>query len=110
MTTLQLTLPTPNFRPGYLASAAAVSGAVILLIASAWLARSNLVGMLESDRLGEQISEARLRAEKVLSTLKDAETGQRGYLLTRDPAYLEPYDAERAACGAAHYRKSGSCA
>lgn len=30
--------------------------------------------------------------EAVLSTLKDAETGQRGYLLTEDPGYLEPYD------------------
>lgn len=29
----------------------------------------------------------------VLSTLKDAETGQRGYLLTGDSTYLEPYQA-----------------
>jgi len=29
--------------------------------------------------------------EAALSSLKDAETGQRGYLLTGDPAYLEPY-------------------
>jgi methyl-accepting chemotaxis protein len=28
-----------------------------------------------------------------LSDLKDAETGQRGYLLTGDPAYLEPHSA-----------------
>jgi len=27
-----------------------------------------------------------------LSTIKDAETGQRGFLLTRDPSYREPYD------------------
>ena len=27
----------------------------------------------------------------LLSAAKDAETGQRGYLLTRDPLYLEPY-------------------
>jgi PAS domain S-box-containing protein len=67
-----------------------------LLIASAWLARSNLVGVLESDRLGDQISDAQSVAETVLSTLKDAETGQRGYLLTGDPAYLKPYEAARA--------------
>jgi CHASE3 domain sensor protein len=29
----------------------------------------------------------------LLSTLKDAETGQRGFLLTGDQKYLEPYDA-----------------
>src|SRR5690242_3062690 len=32
-----------------------------------------------------------------LSLLKDAETGQRGYILTGDPRFLEPYhDARRA--------------
>jgi signal transduction histidine kinase/CheY-like chemotaxis protein len=37
--------------------------------------------------------------ETVLSTLKDAETGQRGYLLTGKDAYLEPYEAARARLG-----------
>ncbi len=31
--------------------------------------------------------------ESTLSTLTDAETGQRGYLLAHDPEYLVPYDA-----------------
>jgi signal transduction histidine kinase/CHASE3 domain sensor protein len=31
--------------------------------------------------------------ESLLSLLKDAETGQRGYLLVREPNYLEPYQA-----------------
>ena len=35
------------------------------------------------------------RAENLLSELKDAETGQRGYLLTGDEAFLEPYFAVR---------------
>lgn len=35
--------------------------------------------------------------EATLSSLKDAETGQRGYLLTQRDNYLEPYDAARAA-------------
>ncbi len=96
MATLQPALPTRNFPAGYLAAMAVVFLAIILLIASAWLARSNLVGVLESDRLGDQISDAQSVAERVLSTLKDAETGQRGYLLTGDPAYLKPYDAARA--------------
>lgn len=33
--------------------------------------------------------------ERVLGTLRDAETGQRGYLLTLDPAYLAPFEASR---------------
>jgi len=32
------------------------------------------------------------KLEQVLSTLKDAETGQRGYLLTGEVTYLEPYE------------------
>ena len=36
--------------------------------------------------------ELRLRAFRVLGLLQDAETGQRGYLLTGEAAYLEPYD------------------
>ena len=32
----------------------------------------------------------------VLSAMQDAETGQRGYLLTGDPAYLAPYATARA--------------
>jgi adenylate cyclase len=31
----------------------------------------------------------------VLDDLQDAETGQRGYLLTNDPSYLAPYESAR---------------
>ena len=34
--------------------------------------------------------------ESVLSTIKDAETGQRGYLLTGEDKYLEPYLAAQS--------------
>jgi PAS domain S-box-containing protein len=33
------------------------------------------------------------RLQDLLSTVQDAETGQRGYLLTREASYLEPYEA-----------------
>jgi methyl-accepting chemotaxis protein len=36
----------------------------------------------------------------LLSQMKDAETGQRGYLLTGDPAYLEPFQAASAGTSA----------
>ena len=44
-------------------------------------------------------AEASLSLETVEQNLIDAETGQRGYLLTQDPAFLEPYDAARASIG-----------
>lgn len=35
----------------------------------------------------------------LLSAVQDVETGQRGYLLTNDKAYLQPYDAAKASIG-----------
>ena len=40
------------------------------------------------------------QVQGILSTLKDAETGQRGFLLTGEEAYLEPYTAARSRYGA----------
>ncbi|GCD18642.1 methyl-accepting chemotaxis protein [Cellulomonas algicola] len=37
--------------------------------------------------------------DAILSSLKDAETGQRGYLITGADSYLEPYTAARTAVG-----------
>ena len=52
----------------------------------------------------DQVAEARKHsyavidhADNLRSALKDAETGQRGYLLTGDPVFLEPYLALDAA-------------
>ncbi len=45
-----------------------------------------------ADRLKDQQSRVELTSiTALLSSLKDAETGQRGYLLTRSPKYLTPY-------------------
>jgi PAS domain S-box-containing protein len=48
----------------------------------------------DTDGLVEQRwrhTQALLGTERLLATLADAESGQRGYLLTGRPAYLEPY-------------------
>src|ERR1700691_1941895 len=50
MAALHSPLPTSNFPAGYLGATVVVLLAIILLVSSAWLARSNLVGVLESDR------------------------------------------------------------
>ncbi len=36
-----------------------------------------------------------ITTERVLGSLRDSETGQRGYLLTRDNAYLEPFEKSK---------------
>ena len=43
-----------------------------------------------------QAKELELSLERLLSTIRDAETGQRGYLLSGSEEYLEPYEAALA--------------
>jgi len=44
--------------------------------------------------------EVEVTTERVLGSLRDAETGERGYLLTMEPAYLEPFHtAQREVSG-----------
>ncbi len=42
--------------------------------------------------MGAAHPEVLLQLSNTESLLKDAETGQRGYLYTGDPRYLAPYD------------------
>jgi signal transduction histidine kinase/ActR/RegA family two-component response regulator len=52
------------------------------------------VGRQEAEEASVQRSlEIQLRLSQVQSLLQDAETGQRGFLLTHKEAYLEPYNA-----------------
>jgi PAS domain S-box-containing protein len=68
---------------------------VVVLGVSALTFRS--LGRADADERAVAESQQRLLAvEGVVSTLKDAETGQRGYLLTRQPRFLEPYRAATA--------------
>lgn len=73
---------------------AIVAGVLILLllIFAAWeLAnefRSNRVVRAEVDRSYE----TRAQIQRIFSLLQDAETGQRGYVITGDERFLEPYD------------------
>ena len=46
-------------------------------------------------KIAASASEAPHRLEMLLSTLRDAESSQRGYLLTDHQGYLEPYEAAR---------------
>ena len=68
----------------------------LALLAACILIGINETGYLQSVDSLDDISEAsRTRASlnRVLQHVLDAETGSRGYLLTGDPKYLEPYNA-----------------
>jgi len=69
-----------------------LAGGIALLLAIAILALLLNLGTFAAARLDEnRTAEALLRVETLYSAVKDAERGQRGYLLTGDEAYLEPY-------------------
>ena len=64
-------------------------GTGVLLVQSTMAQRS-----ARNEALAE--ADAQIALEALNQNLVDAETGQRGYLLTLDPAYLEPYNRARA--------------
>ncbi|PYR91500.1 MAG: hypothetical protein DMF84_16400 [Acidobacteria bacterium] len=67
------------------------------LIADAWLAYRNINALLSEER-NISASYIRLNAlQRTLTAITDAETGQRGFLLTGDEEYLAPYDEARKA-------------
>jgi diguanylate cyclase (GGDEF)-like protein len=62
------------------------------LIVANYMLSQQVHSELESrHRLTEHSVRVLVSAEILLGHLRDAETGQRGYLLTLDPLYLEPY-------------------
>ncbi len=52
----------------------------------------NTVAIQQSENLTIQAHALREATQQVLSAMKDAETGQRGFLLTGDPDFLTPHE------------------
>ena len=48
--------------------------------------------LIDSSRWVNHTNEVLIEAENLTSFLKDAETGQRGYIITKNPIFLEPYN------------------
>lgn len=71
-----------------LITAATVIFIVLLLGASFWVSKK---GQAADEAVAHTVRNERL-ISVVQSQLQDAEIGQRGYLLTGDPYYLEPYE------------------
>jgi signal transduction histidine kinase len=66
----------------------------IAIVATAAMLGFNEVGFRESTSATKSIEEAqatRQSVEKLMQSMLDAETGQRGFLLTGNARYLEPY-------------------
>lgn len=73
----------------------AIAVVALAVVLAAWI---NWQARQTADRVSHAI-EIRERAERFLGRMRDAETGQRGFLLTGQAAYLEPFTEGRAAAG-----------
>lgn len=73
----------------------AIGVVAIAILLAAWINRQ---ARQTADRVSHAI-EIRERAERFLGRMRDAETGQRGYLLTGETDYLDPFTEGRAAAG-----------
>ena len=63
----------------------------LLLLISFFFLYQQINQLSDSERWVNNSNEVKLKLEQVLSSVKDAETGQRGYLLSHDSLFLEPY-------------------
>jgi len=70
---------------------------VVVLIAAGIAAYLSVRTLSDASDQLVRSKETAIALEQTLSSMRDAETGQRGYLLTGRPAYLAPYAAAVAA-------------
>jgi PAS domain S-box-containing protein len=69
--------------------------AVAVLIVSASLAYHNTLVLREYDRQTDRSYQALSELQATLLAVTEAETGERGYVITGDPEYLKPYEKGR---------------
>ncbi len=72
---------------------AGFAAAIVAVVVIAFLSYRSIESRSAGASRMAHTAETMQRLDAILSTLKDAETGQRGYLLTGAEAYLEPYRA-----------------
>ena len=86
-------------RPGLLRNLQIGFGlSLLILVITSVASYSSIHNLLDSSKWVDHTDSVISELNTTLSTLKDAETGQRGFLLTDDTAFLQPYQGaqERA--------------
>ncbi len=64
--------------------------ASVLVVANGAVSYFNTRQLSKNEQLVAHTHQVLTELESTFLTLKDAEAGQRGYLLTQDPTYLKP--------------------
>ena len=65
--------------------------AVAIVALNTWLAFRSITVLVDSETWVQHTLQVINQVEQIMSSAKDAETGNRGFLITGDPEYLEPY-------------------
>lgn len=84
-------LRTLRVTPQTIARVFFIVTALLLLVLS-YISYQRIQNLIVYSELVDRSNEVRLELEKVLSQIKDAETGQRGFIITRDSFFLEPFN------------------
>ena len=69
---------------------------MLVLLLSSTASFISIKNLIESSKMVKESNETIKNLNNVFSLVKDAETGQRGYLLSGDQAFLTPYDNAKA--------------
>ena len=85
--------PTLGIPSGYIFSAALTIGMMLVNAALLFLGTREVFDSAHDVAYTHEVLAA---SEHLLSTLADAETGQRGYVITGVPSYLEPFQVAKA--------------
>ncbi|MEZ0539699.1 response regulator [Fibrella arboris] len=64
----------------------------LLLLVSLVASFYSIQRLISNTQLVNHTNQVLIEAENIISYMKDAETGQRGFLLTLDPLFLQPYN------------------
>ncbi|GAB3912221.1 response regulator [Larkinella knui] len=65
---------------------------ILLLLVSLIASFYSTQKLISNSRLVNHTNEVLIEAENIISYMKDAETGQRGFIITLDPLFLMPYN------------------
>jgi len=69
---------------------------LLLLFISSLASYISITNLVKSSKMVSHSNQVITNLEEIISALKDAETGQRGYLLTGDKLFLEPYTGAKS--------------
>ena len=66
---------------------------MVALLLVGYISYENTIEFIQKDVVDDRINSIIQRLDNIISTITDAETGQRGYIITNRIDYLEPYNS-----------------